>query len=306
MEHNDNALVSVCVICYNSSSTVLETLDSIKKQTYSNLELIISDDCSTDNTVEVCSKWLELNKQRFVNVTLISSNVNTGMSANYNRAINQAKGNWIKTIDGDDTLVDSCITDLIEFSKRDRFDIAFTRMHPFGEGADAGAVSCRNLSRIFAELTDKERLIILTRINYLPSPSSFLHKDIFKKIGFFDESIPFIEDWPFWIKASYNGCNIKYLDKVTVNYRIHSESVSQKRSTRISEIFMDSRIKAVKYACSIGGQLGLLEKLYYSIIALKVTHKAPIYKYVTIISFLNPFTYRFMSLRRKFNNLMGD
>ncbi|MDR0890977.1 MAG: glycosyltransferase [Endomicrobium sp.] len=53
----NNPLVSVCVITYNSSKYVLETLESIKTQTYQNIELIVSDDCSTDDTVEVCENY---------------------------------------------------------------------------------------------------------------------------------------------------------------------------------------------------------------------------------------------------------
>ena len=51
-------LVSVVVITYNSAKFVIETLESVKSQTYKNIELIISDDCSTDDTVERCRLWL--------------------------------------------------------------------------------------------------------------------------------------------------------------------------------------------------------------------------------------------------------
>lgn len=55
-----NPLVSVIVITYNSSKYVLETLNSVAAQTYDNIELIISDDCSVDNTVEICRNWLKM------------------------------------------------------------------------------------------------------------------------------------------------------------------------------------------------------------------------------------------------------
>ncbi len=54
----ENPLVSIIVCTYNSSKYVLETLESAKEQTYQNVELIVSDDCSTDNTVELCRKWI--------------------------------------------------------------------------------------------------------------------------------------------------------------------------------------------------------------------------------------------------------
>ena len=55
-------LVSIIVITYNSAKYVLETLESAKNQTYQNIELIISDDCSIDNTVDICTRWLNENK----------------------------------------------------------------------------------------------------------------------------------------------------------------------------------------------------------------------------------------------------
>ena len=74
--HKQNIpLVSVSVITYNSSKTVLETLESVKTQTYPNIELIISDDCSPDNTVEVCREWIEQNKERFVRIEILAAEV---------------------------------------------------------------------------------------------------------------------------------------------------------------------------------------------------------------------------------------
>ena len=59
-------VVTVSVSTYNSSKYVVETLESIKAQTWKNIILQISDDCSTDNTIELCRNWIEQNKERFV------------------------------------------------------------------------------------------------------------------------------------------------------------------------------------------------------------------------------------------------
>ena len=108
-------LVSVPVITYNSAKTVIETLDSIKAQTYQNLELIVSDDCSTDNTVEVCQKWIEENKSRFVRTEVVTVEKNTGVAGNLNRAEAACRGEWIKPIAGDDVLLPNCIQDCIDY-----------------------------------------------------------------------------------------------------------------------------------------------------------------------------------------------
>ena len=91
----NNPLVSIVVITYNSEKYILETLESAKTQTYRNLELIISDDCSTDRTVQVCQHWLEINRDFFINSKLIESPKNTGIPSNVNRGVNKAEGKWI-------------------------------------------------------------------------------------------------------------------------------------------------------------------------------------------------------------------
>ena len=103
------SLVSVAVVTYNSSKTVVETLDSIANQTYPDLELIVSVDCSTDNTVEICREWIEAHKERFVRTELLTVEKNTGVSANMNRGADACQGEWVKDIAGDDVLLPECI-----------------------------------------------------------------------------------------------------------------------------------------------------------------------------------------------------
>ena len=107
--------VSIIVITYNSSKYVTETLESAKAQTYLNIELIISDDCSTDNTVEISEKWINENHSRFIKAQLIRAEKNTGIPANCNRGVKASSGKWIKIIAGDDILLENCIADNIQY-----------------------------------------------------------------------------------------------------------------------------------------------------------------------------------------------
>ncbi len=102
-------LVSVVIITYNSSEFIMECLDSIAVQTYDNIELIISDDCSTDNTIALCKTWLSKYQGRFVNTELLEITENTGITKNINRGCKLAKGEWIKPLAGDDLLLPICI-----------------------------------------------------------------------------------------------------------------------------------------------------------------------------------------------------
>lgn len=104
-DQSENPLVSIIVITYNSAKYVLETLESAKAQTYQNIELIITDDASQDDTVEICKEWLKENKELFVKTELVTVQKNTGISPNCNRGLKLSNGKWLKFIAGDEVII---------------------------------------------------------------------------------------------------------------------------------------------------------------------------------------------------------
>ena len=72
-------LVSVIVLAYKSAKTIAQTLDSIKNQTYQNIELIITDDCSPDHTVKETQRWLADNEGALPKMRLVTTQQNTGI-----------------------------------------------------------------------------------------------------------------------------------------------------------------------------------------------------------------------------------
>ncbi|UBB88545.1 glycosyltransferase family 2 protein [Candidatus Kaistella beijingensis] len=96
----------------------METLESAKAQTYQNIELIISDDGSQDDTVEVCQNWLAENKERFVYSQIITVEKNTGIPANCNRGVKASKGEWIKLIAGDDAFTEDAFSNFVHASQK--------------------------------------------------------------------------------------------------------------------------------------------------------------------------------------------
>jgi len=110
METSTLPLVTIIVVTYNSSRFVHETLASILTQTYSgHMEVLISDDHSTDDTPDICSQWIEANRQHFSRAEFIQPPKHAGICGNYNFALQHVKGEWIKYIAGDDILTPSCI-----------------------------------------------------------------------------------------------------------------------------------------------------------------------------------------------------
>ncbi len=218
----ENPLVSIIVITYNSSKYVLETLESAKAQTYQNIELIISDDGSKDNTVELCEKWLVANKDRFVNSQIITVEKNTGIPANCNRGVKASKGEWIKLVAGDDILLEDCITSNLYFCLKNRFDICYSNIIYFNGITDLINYphNDERFFKIFNSKNCSEKLLAYAQYPlFLNIPSLFYSKNLFEVNQGFDDTIILLEDQPFIIKTLRNCYDIGYLDVNTVKYR---------------------------------------------------------------------------------------
>lgn len=254
-------LVSVIVISYNSSETVLETLESVKKQTYQNIELIVSDDCSTDNTQSVVTHWLESNGETlpFKRSVLIRTPQNGGPAINSNHGVRNANGKWYKLIAADDILLPDCISRNVEYvTKHDDAQILLSRMEYFG-GSDNMTSIHDDIYCNFWKLTRKQQYHLILLDNWITAPSQFVRKDVWDKLGEYDKKIPFIEDWPFWIKAFKAGVKFDFLDEPTVKYRIH-ESLSDVRSP--SKKYLESLRLTKEYAHSCQYEISPLFRYY--------------------------------------------
>lgn len=243
-------LVSVAVITYNSSKTIVETLDSIANQTYPNLELIVSDDCSTDNTVEICRGWIEAHKDRFSRTELLTVEKNTGVSANMNRGEKACQGEWVKPIAGDDVLLSDCIESYIGFV-RSRSDAicVFANVEVFGGDEETRKVveECYATEEEFFKMSIEEQYDYLTLVgNHIPAATTFFNKEKVAKLGVDnDERIPFIEDKPRWINLLRAGVRFDYLNKKTVKYRLSDNSLWR----HTPEKFIKSQALVYIYYC---------------------------------------------------------
>ena len=99
-----NRIVTIIVLCYNHEKYIHDTLDSILNQTYSDIQILINDDCSTDNSWDIVLSYKELLSQKYKDVSIQRNNQNLGITKSLNNALRKAKGEVIKLIAGDDFL----------------------------------------------------------------------------------------------------------------------------------------------------------------------------------------------------------
>jgi len=245
---NEKSLVSVIVVTYNSGKFVTETLESIKNQSYQNIELIITDDSSTDDTLSLCKVWIDNNTKRFNRVCLLTNPINTGISPNCNRGLFESRGDWVKLIAGDDILLPDCIKKNIDHIPKSNSNIAVLNSnmsiyrHNF-ESSSFIRIADRS-KHIFNNryIYPKEQLAFLVRGYGLLAPTSFFKRDIIVNLGGFDETLPY-EDGPMWVKLASNGYNLFYFNDVTVSYRFYdSYSNKKKESLLFNEMFQKDYI----------------------------------------------------------------
>jgi alpha-1,3-rhamnosyltransferase len=226
-------LVSIIVLTYNSEKYILETLESIKNQTYQNLELIISDDCSRDNTIKKCKDWISLNKFRFKNTKLITSGENTGIPSNCNRGLKVATGEWIKIIAGDDVFFEDAIEKVIKFlEKNPDIKVIDTKVYMYDETMTRflGELIPKNSKFFGININSEEQLVLfannIDKRRLISTVGTFIHKSVLNTVGSFDVHYRFLEDSPMWFSILKHGFKFFYAPIVTVKYRRHLNSIS--------------------------------------------------------------------------------
>lgn len=237
-------LVSVIVITYNSSKYVKETLDSIARQTYTELQLIVSDDCSTDDTLNICKDWINLHQNLFKGGCKIAKTYeNKGICGNYNWALEFADGEWIKYIAGDDLLKKDCIETFVNFCKNHSEKFLICKECHFSSLNNNTSVAPNDITpwiKPFKSVKKRVKYQILYLLRHgtvIPGPTIFLHRLTLINLGGFDEKYPFIEDFPLAMKYLDNGFPIGCVDKVLIDYRVYPESVSHSDCRFAQSIF---------------------------------------------------------------------
>ena len=116
-----NELVSIIMPSYNTAKFISETIESVLAQTYTNWELIIVDDCSTDNTDEVVKSFLSDNRIKY-----IKNEKNSGAAISRNRALRESKGKWIAFLDSDDLWMPEKLERQIAFMEASGYHFSYT------------------------------------------------------------------------------------------------------------------------------------------------------------------------------------
>lgn len=262
MENLSN-LLSVVIVSYNSSSTVLETLESVLNQSYGskNIELIVCDDCSSDNTCLLVEQWLTKNADNFYRTVLLESNTNQGISANINRGWRIANADWVKAIAADDLLLTDCLKENFHYvSNNPDIKVVFSDLLLFSNSKKLQSAKIKRHRPDFFLLDTAKQLESLSYENSLMAPSAFISRRLLVDLDYADERFAMLEDYPLWLKIIKSGVRFSYLPSVTVAYRV-SESLSNNKLKIANVSYIKSLYKFKKlYIWPLWGTSDLFRK----------------------------------------------
>ncbi len=217
-------LISVILPAYNCEKYIKKSVSSVLNQTYKDVELIVVDDASTDNTLKIL--------ESLDGIKLIKRKINGGTAAALNSGIKESKGNWIKMIGSDDMYQLNSIEKTMELvdENTDTKIIYYTSFFYINEND--------NIIRPCIEEQFDESYL-WTRY-YGNQATALIPRMAFDECGYYDEEFRWGEDYEFWLRVTqlYNY-KLKFLNIFTNKYRLHSEQLSQR-----IPFGNDNRIKA--------------------------------------------------------------
>lgn len=242
--NKENELVSVVIPAFNREYIIKDCIESVLKQSYQNLEVIVVDDCSSDHTVDVVHAIGDPRIQCFP----LSQNRGACYARNF--GAEQANGRYIAFQDSDDIWLSTKIEEQMEYLKEGNFDVVFC-------GMDRITMDQKHFyypQNGFDENKDAFEQVLFS--NRISTQCMFLKTDVLKAVQF-DPAIKKYQDWDFAIRVA-KSFRIGYLAKALVISEIQANSIS----TVVSK-YDALRVIHNKYANEISKYPYIQARFYY-------------------------------------------
>jgi len=210
--NNNFPKISIIMPVLNGGKFLEKAIQSVIDQEYFNLEFIIIDGGSSDNSLNIINTYN--NK-----IDILISEPDYGLNHAVNKGILLASGDYLGWLNSDDYYFENALLKIGGFlSKNPHIDLLY------GEAAHVD-INCKFLSWHGAIPFDKNHLI--HKRDYIPCQATFFKKSCLSYIGLFDTKLKWCGDWDMWKRfATSNKCNIVFLDKKIAAWRLHSITIT--------------------------------------------------------------------------------
>lgn len=244
--------ISVIIPNYNHAKFLKQRLDSVLSQTLKPLEIIVLDDCSTDNSVQIIEEYLAIHPQ----ISFINNEANSGSTfAQWNKGVSVANGNLIWIAESDDTAEDTFLEKLVQKFDDNKISIAFCQSNKIDvNGVGIGywnnhtADSDNNIFEKDFEMNGFEFIDkFLIHKNCIPNASGVIFKkEIYIQTKGANVALKSYGDWLVWLQLLCKG-NIVFVAEALNNFRFHSNSVIAKASINKDNSFRDIYGLSMRY-----------------------------------------------------------
>lgn len=262
MNSFQNIKVSVITPTYNDEQFISETINSVLNQTHQNLELIIIDDCSTDNTRLLISK-IKDSRLRF-----IKNKSNFGPAYCRNLGIKESRGEYIAFLDGDDVWEPTKIENQLTFMVQNSYDFCYSNFEWINEKSEKIGVLKTGPKVVTKKMFKKSDYIGCLTAIYKKSiyPDLRIPEDIYKR-----------NDYALWLLLSQK-CDCYLLDETLAYYRKRESSVSSKKKSHLFKYHVVLYQKLFNYKTLTAFYYSIINVFYYFIRKLKYTKRYTITK----------------------------
>ena len=265
----ENPLVSIICLAFNHEKFVVETLDSVVQQNYQPIELIIVDDCSTDNTKLVINNWLSTHPE----VQFIVNEINKGNTRSFNNALKFAKGEYIIDLAADDLIVPNGVQlqiNAFQNSKFKNLGVVYGNAEIINEDGSFNSFYFpvnENGKVIAKRATGDIYSSVLSTGDSICSVSALIKKSVFDFLEGYDETLDY-EDLDSWIRAS-REYEFDFIDEVLVKKRTVTNSLGSnfyKKKHKINKSTYKILRKALGLNRSKTEDLALQKRVHHEII----------------------------------------
>lgn len=237
-------LVSICIPTYQGEKYLLDALYSAANQTYQNIEIVVSDDASTDKTLSILNEF----KNKVSIPMKIYHHTPQGIGANWNNCIKYANGSYIKFLFQDDILMPNCVEEMIKvFESFEKVGLVASKRDILIEDS-INNIQISNwlvkFSDLQSEFTNNQESIVLNEhtfnsktfynvpFNKIGEPTCVMfQKSIINKVGLFRNDLKQVLDYEYWYRIMAIS-NIVVIPKPLVKFRIHPKQETQKNKKR--------------------------------------------------------------------------
>ena len=219
--------MTVCISLYNYRQHITETLESVYQQTHFGLDLIVVEDCSTDDSLAVAERWLKSHALRFNEVRLIRHEQNQGLSGARNTAVSESKTPYVFVLDADNLLYPRCVERCLEALEADsQAAMAYPIIEKFGE--ETGLMGNVVWNRDRFKRTNCIDAMSLIRKESLIAVDGYSELGAVGQLGW--------EDYQLWCKFIDQDFYGVPVPEILARYRTHHTSMLNSISNRQGNI----------------------------------------------------------------------